>query len=193
MDIAREKQELRRMMKDRMLGVDPISFEPWSSMIIGRIESSGPFRRATLILGYVALPDEPGMHSLCDAALDMGKRVAFPACMPDGSLEFRQVGREWRKCLVSNRWNIGEPDPASCPLINFEKEAAVVVLVPGVAFSVRRERLGRGKGFYDRFLAHKREGMTSIGVCFDHQVLMSIPMGSGDMGVDMLATPGAFY
>jgi 5-formyltetrahydrofolate cyclo-ligase len=66
-----------------------------------------------------------------------------------------------------------------------------VVLVPGVAFDATGGRLGRGGGFYDRFLTQIRDqlGVTIAGVCFDEQIVDSVPMHAHDVRVGMILTP----
>ena len=176
-----------------MLLVEQRESEIWSNELTGLLASSEAYLRADLLLGFVALPGEPDLQKLYDDALGAGKRVGFPVCMPDGNLDFRQVDSQWRSHLVRNRWNIGEPDCGRFPSVESNTGDRVVILVPALAFTIHRERLGRGKGFYDRFLAQKRPNMISIGVCFDHQVLPSVPLERGDMGVDLLMTPSGSY
>jgi 5-formyltetrahydrofolate cyclo-ligase len=82
-----------------------------------------------------------------------------------------------------------------------EKDASAIlfpalILVPGLAFSIRGERLGRGAGYYDRFLAdllaftgpRRREEITLAGVCHDFQIVDRIPTETHDIPVDCLLT-----
>ena len=63
-----------------------------------------------------------------------------------------------------------------------------IIIVPGVAFDRNGGRLGRGRGYYDRFLAQHRE-VFRAGVCFDEQVIASVPCESHDLRMDALVTP----
>lgn len=63
-----------------------------------------------------------------------------------------------------------------------------LVVVPGLAFDERGNRLGRGRGFYDRFLSHPDFRGVSCAVALEEQVLDSVPVGPTDMRVDMLVT-----
>jgi len=64
-----------------------------------------------------------------------------------------------------------------------------VVIVPGLAFTERGDRLGQGGGWYDRFLAGVRADCVTIGVCFDEQVVAAIPVEPHDVPVDRVVTP----
>ncbi len=63
-----------------------------------------------------------------------------------------------------------------------------LVVVPGLAFDEHGNRLGRGRGFYDRFLTHPDFRGTSCGLALEDQVVDSIPVGPSDARVDMLVT-----
>lgn len=184
---------MRQQMKLQMQMLDHHTQEAESASLAGAIAQTEPYARATAILGFVALPGEPDLQLLYDRALQSGKRVGLPRCMPDGSLRFHSVANGWRNRLVKNRWNIAEPDPSSCGEIRFGETDHVLILVPGLAFTPHRTRLGRGKGFYDRFLAAKGPNMVSIGVCFTFQLVAELPTGPADRSVDMVVTPDARY
>jgi len=63
-----------------------------------------------------------------------------------------------------------------------------LVIVPGLGFDEQGNRLGRGRGFYDRFLSHRDFRGTACALAFEEQVVPAVPTGEGDMGVDMLVT-----
>ncbi len=63
-----------------------------------------------------------------------------------------------------------------------------VVVVPGLAFTAHGDRLGQGGGWYDRFLAGIRDDCTTIGVCFDPQILEVLPVEAHDVRVDHVVT-----
>lgn len=62
-----------------------------------------------------------------------------------------------------------------------------LAVIPGVAFDAKGNRLGRGRGYYDRLLpALKKSGVTTSGICFDFQILSSLPCEDHDIPVDFL-------
>lgn len=63
-----------------------------------------------------------------------------------------------------------------------------VVIVPGLAFTERGERLGQGGGWYDRFLSRTRDGCTTIGVCFDPQLVDELPTEDHDVVLDIVVS-----
>ncbi len=89
--------------------------------------------------------------------------------------------------LTSGAFGIWEPEPASCRLV--APDAFDLVLVPGLAFDLNGGRLGRGAGFYDRFLATLPSKTRLVGVALDEQIIDQAPRDAFDLPVDALATP----
>ena len=79
--------------------------------------------------------------------------------------------------------------PAAGESVPFE--SVDTVLVPGLAFDRRGNRLGFGAGWYDRILARCRHGAAFVGIAFDEQLFFEIPAESHDVRMRWLATPGA--
>lgn len=107
-----------------------------------------------LVMGYCPLPDEPDVTPILETLLESGYRLCLPRVTPHGGMEAREVaglaGAEGDGGLIGGAWGLREPAP-DCPLV--DPLAIRLVLVPGRAFTASGARLGRGKGFYDRFLA----------------------------------------
>ena len=89
--------------------------------------------------------------------------------------------------LVKGAYGIYEPKsvvPVSASDID-------IALIPGIAFSKKGDRLGFGKGYYDRFLSEFRG--TKIGICYDFQILSDIPVSSHDVKMDYIITETRIY
>lgn len=89
--------------------------------------------------------------------------------------------------LTSGAFGIWEPIPN--PTRRVAPDAFDLVLVPGLAFDLDGGRLGRGAGFYDRFLATLPKKTRLIGVALDEQIVEKTPRDAFDLPVDALATP----
>jgi 5-formyltetrahydrofolate cyclo-ligase len=94
------------------------------------------------------------------------------------------------RSLILRRNRIREPLP-ECPVV--PPSEIDLILIPGLAFDRTGRRLGRGGGFYDRFLADPGLRATRCGVLFDCQLLPEIPADPHDIRVDFLATPGLLW
>ena len=114
----------------------------------------------------------------------MGKKVLLPKVVSDTEMVLcRYTGRD---SLQKGAFGIMEP---TGPVMPKEKYNDIkVVLVPGVAFDKENRRLGRGKGYYDRFLSSFSQPRCAVfyGVCFDFQRVDAIPADEHDVCMDGL-------
>jgi len=101
---------------------------------------------------------------------------------------------EQAKGLPRTKWGIPEPDEATASLMeDLTPRPFDLVLVPGVAFDARCQRLGRGKGYYDAFLQQQRatgEAVTAIGLALAPQIISEVPVTEQDQRLDMVVHPG---
>jgi len=138
------------------------------------------------VLGFLPLPSEVDLQPLLAEAVARGVEVAVPESSPDGSL---------RPCrLVSLRSEELETDAMGIRVprtrIPVEIARIEVALVPGVAFDAAGRRLGRGGGFYDRFLPGLARPAATVGVCFGVQRVDRVPVEPGDVPVEWIAGIG---
>lgn len=161
------------------------------SLAVRTVESHDLCRRlepqlqsAHTILFYAPLADELDVWPLLEKLLKSNKVCALPAF--DDATRFysaRHV-KNLETDIFTGKFGVSEP-LSSCeeiPLSQFD-----LVLVPGVAFDLNGNRLGRGKGFYDRILA-EASGIK-CGVGYDFQLLETIPTEAHDAKVDFIFTP----
>lgn len=122
---------------------------------------------------FKALSDEPPMEGV----LHPGLQWYFPRLNNEQSLEFVKPAG-WTRSLH------GFQEPSSGPVIPIEKLDGF--LVPGVAFSKTGQRIGRGKGFYDRTL--KGSAALKVGVCYSFQMFNELPVEEHDIQMDVVVT-----
>ena len=138
------------------------------------------WQSSSSIAAFSALPGEP---DVLDPWPD-DKQIALPR-VSGVDLAFHRVAS--RAELQAGSFGILEPSAEASPAGNeFD-----LILIPGLAFDRHGGRLGRGKGFYDRFLAAARG--TRAGVCFDDQIVGKVPTGPHDLRVDFVVTPSAVF
>ncbi|MGI6433013.1 MAG: 5-formyltetrahydrofolate cyclo-ligase [Sphaerochaetaceae bacterium] len=193
MELSRQKQQLREQMRHRFSLVSSQQLASDSLAIVKRILELPVYKHSSLVLGFVPLADEPDVQVVYDTALAQGKSVGLPVAFAKGRLHFYSVSEKWRTSLEPNRWGIGEPKQEHAVSVDFSLHQSILLLVPAVAFTVHKERLGRGKGYYDRFLATSLPTMRAVGVCFEHQVVENLPTAKNDRPVDILVTPKTVF
>lgn len=151
-----------------------------SGEICARIEGMAEWAGAGTVGFYAAQALEPNLGALLKGA---GKRFCFPRVVGD-TLGFHRC--ESMEVLRPGAWKILEPHPERCPVAPVEE--IDLVFVPGLAFTRTGGRLGRGGGFYDRFLSGLRPGAVKAGVCFHAQWVAELPMEAHDHEVDVVVT-----
>ena len=129
------------------------------------------------IMAYWPLPDEVDIRGLLDRLVGEGHTVVLPRVVNDQTMELhRYTGRA---ALVEGALHIMEPTGE--PFTDYD--AIDVALVPGMAFDAAGHRLGRGRGYYDRFLTMHRPRKT-IGVGFPFQRVAVVPTDGHDVCLD---------
>ena len=169
-----DKQLLRQKLRSQGCRGD-------SAVLCRRIQGHPWFLAAETVMGFSAISPEPDVTAVLEVCISMGKRLALPRCEADGVMTARWVSALTE--LKPGAFGILEP-PETLPVA--APEDLNLILVPGMAFSPKGARLGRGKGYYDRFL-EEFAGRT-IGVCFDSSVLEEIPTEPHDRFMDAVLT-----
>lgn len=185
-----DKAEARRRMKAVLAGIPRADLPGRSAIAAARLVSTSWWREAGAVLAFLAMPGEPDPSTAVAAARAAGTPVAAPLIV-DGELEFRVIAGDAAH-LARDGWGIPQPDPSWPAWVPAAASARVLVVTPGLAFDVRLNRLGRGRGYYDRFLARLRAApgleCTAVAFCLDEQVVDGVPHDERDQLVDAIVT-----
>lgn len=163
-----EKKDLRNFIRMQKKMFSQQQLEELSTEIIGRLMASPKLKAAKTVLMYYSLDDEVNTHTAVDMLLQQGKHVLLPTVVSDTEMELRRYTGP--QDLQGGFFDIMEP--VGEPFEGYEDIDLAVV--PGMAFDSQNNRLGRGKGYYDRMLPRLTKAYK-IGVCFDFQRLPGIP------------------
>lgn len=184
------KERLRKRLLAVRMGLDRGQVEASEQAILERVLSLEAYRRAKLVHTYVSSKEnEVDTRALICTCLNQGKRVAVPVVMP-GTKTLAHALIDGLDQLVVGPWGLAQPDPA---VVTWLPAAARIdlVVVPGLAFDRRGNRIGWGGGYYDRFLAQVQA--VKIGLCYDELVLNCIPGEPHDVPVDLVVAATAIY
>lgn len=179
------KAELRTVMKRRTqeMGNDDWSDEDKRS--VHTLLTSPWYEHSEWVFGFVPINGEVDITPVLETTLE-NKRLALPRSNGDDTLTFYEVTD--LASLVNGRFGIREP---LGPTEVFPDEHSVII-VPALAYSTTCQRLGRGRGYYDRYLGRYSD-VLSIGVCRSYQLVEEIPTGTYDRTVDHLLCSGVWY
>lgn len=176
-----EKKELRKYIREQKRQFTDNELEELSLPVISRLLSHPAIVSAQTILMYYSLPDEVDTHDTIKKLAESGKRILLPRVTDSENMEIRVY--ENPEDLQKGSFGIMEPTGS---LFTDYNEIDVAV-IPGIGFDYANNRLGRGKGYYDRFLS-KVPSTYKIGICFGFQMLPSIPASEHDIKVDEVIT-----
>lgn len=150
-----------------------------SRLIEHKLFLSPIFKRAKTVMFYMSFDGEVDTTGMIKRAQKLGKKIAVPVCVRD-RIMMRPAMLCDRGALRLGPYGIHEP--VTKELVRLGE--LDVVVVPGVAFDTEGRRLGRGKGYYDRFLKRLPSRTRTIGIAFDFQILPVVPTVIDDMSVD---------
>ncbi len=165
-------------MRAKNLAISPDKGNQFANEIFSAIESSEIFACASTIALYHSLSDElPTLEVMQRWGSD--KRIVLPRVGCDCAMEFYECSEA---SLAQGAYGILEPQGET----PFSAADIDLIIVPGVAFTLSGGRLGRGKGYYDRYLSRPDFRGFKIGVCYPHQIVDSLPVEEHDVLMDLV-------
>ena len=179
----------KNLIRERMHKLrDSLSFEEVqnkSKKIKDTLFSLGYLQNSKKIMTYVSFKNEVSTIDIINELLKTEKEVIVPICdtndytlIPSKILSIDELSVSY--------FGIMEPKEPFIRPIN--PKDIDIILIPGLAFDKDRNRLGHGKGYYDRFLNRVRSDSLKIALAFDFQVLDSIPIENWDIPMDLIIT-----
>jgi 5-formyltetrahydrofolate cyclo-ligase len=182
------KAEMRTAMQRFLDGMGGEDLADRSAKVSRRLEETGAWMWMDVLLTFLSMPHEIGTRTMIEAAFAAGKSVAVPL-IESGDIRFLVMPPDART-PPRDRWGIPVPDSAWQPL-DPARAGRILVAAPGLAFDRTGNRLGRGKGYYDRFLGRARASgarFLVIGVCFADQLVDEVPHSQRDQPIDGVVT-----
>ena len=184
-NLREHKKQQRAHFKALRDGISPKQKARWDAAIIRHFQALPVYQACRALLGYMPLSGEIDVIPLLEHALEQGKRVALPYCIPGTRLiEFYLIPNLGD--LNTGSYGILEPDPQRHEkLVSFE---GCLCLTPGYAFDRYGYRLGFGGGYYDRFLCGPYAGGPTAGVCYGICTVKRLMRGAYDLPCDYVVT-----
>lgn len=174
------KKEIRREVRRRIAEIDSNAKKHACESIFSKIEQLDTFKEAKCIALFVAMKDEVPTDVALQRWHDMGKDIIVPRVEGD-IMRFYDYDPE--------RMQVGAFGIVE-PMGDVERKAKDIdlMIVPARAFTLSGERLGRGGGFYDKYMSFNDFRATKIGIAFSCQIFDSLPCDKHDIRVDQVIT-----
>ncbi len=189
-DIVQQKKELRSHMRKTLASFkESPQYEKLSTDAMNNFLKSPLYRYAPLILTFVSLGSEIETHPLLEKMLADKKSVAIPETT-ETSMTFRLLSNSTPISEQLHHGNFGIEEPAENlePVKPEKFPAGTVILVPGLAFSEDGSRLGKGKGYYDKYIELVPAETVLVGYAFQFQITDTVPCEDLDKKVDYIVT-----
>lgn len=178
-----QKAQIRNVIREAYKKTLEEERKIWSSKIKDKLLHLPIYQQAKRVMLYAALPDEANITSIISAQSYPKKLFWFPKIIDKETIipQLYTPEKGFTTDSEETPFHIKEPRgeiQAICPELD-------LIIVPGMAFDHNGHRLGRGKGFYDRFLK-KYPRCYKIGVCFPYQFVDEIPISEHDINMDLI-------
>lgn len=174
--ILTDKRKTRRVVRGEIAKLSTEERAAISSQIFSKVAKLKEVEQASVVALFVSLADEPQTSDFIEQ-LSHHKRVVIPRIEGE-EMEFYDISDG----VAVGAFGIMEPIAST----RVEPNEIDVMIVPGVAFSPNGARLGRGKGFYDKYLSRKEFRAHTIGVCYPCQLIENLPIEEHDKVLDMV-------
>lgn len=162
-----------------------------SASIVQKVIKTPEYEEACNILLYADYCREVMTRGIFEDALLRRKKVYFPrADRFTNTMEFYQVISD--RQLERGYRDILEPREDAGTRYQFRSREDTLVIMPGVAFDISGYRIGYGKGFYDRFLANKRQ-LSTMALAYSCQIIDEVPRSPHDIKMDKIVTEEIIY
>lgn len=190
-EVIQAKKNARREVRARIGRMTDAARGTASRAVCERLIALPEWERAQTVLLYHAMPDEVDLTAAIEASLTSGKRLFLPR-VSDRTVVFHRItDRAALTGLVPHGYGMLEPLAAE-PRWEAETDQTLLAC-PGRAFDREGNRLGRGGGFYDRFLADSAAAgalstMSVVGVAYETQFMAAVPSTPTDHRIDLLVT-----
>ncbi len=189
--IANHKEGLRKQLLEKLLSLTQAEIKRRSKNVEQSILNWFLYRESKVIMVYYPLKGEVDLLGMVRKVLGK-KEVCFPVIDLKNSSIVPYKIEDMDSDFVSGAYGIKEPNISitnKCLLSSID-----IVFVPGLAFDIQRNRLGRGKGFYDRFIETLGDHTKTVGVAFDFQVVKNLPVSiPQDQRLDFVVTEHGIF
>jgi 5-formyltetrahydrofolate cyclo-ligase len=192
-----EKRELRGKIKHNLHLLPPALFLDEGLKAAGLLQNHSLFYQYPTVLISLSMNDEIDTLPIAELALAGGKKLFAPKVEEEKIRFYRILSMDdgpWHYGPFGIREPVPGRDGEKGRLLS-ESDFPALIIVPGLAFTAQGKRLGRGGGFYDRFLSEldtAKRSYTAIGLCMTEQVIDDLPTETWDRNMDGVLTGESF-
>lgn len=184
-----DKDELRRLLKALRKSLSINQRAEYNEIILRQVLELPSYQKAEWVYCYITTQSEVDCIPIIEQAFRDGKKVAVPK-IDSETMEFYEI-HSLDEC-VEGSFHILEP--ITNRMVTPEDGKKTLILVPGLAYDYEMNRMGYGKGYYDRYF-HKygERNFERVAIAYDLQIVKEIPSEPLDVRVDKIITEYKIY
>lgn len=177
-DAQKAKKSLRKTLS--VARAEMVPGPELASMFASQLSQLAKKLGVATVAGYLPFGNEPDLSGFLSQALEAKLRIVMPVSEPDGTLRWVEYTGDSAIGIFGFAEPVGKPADIS---------DAQLILIPATAADFEGNRLGKGKGYYDRALAELEHDIPIAALVYESELLESIPTESHDRKVDFVITP----
>ncbi|CAG5121646.1 unnamed protein product [Candidula unifasciata] len=190
--VKQAKSVLRQQIKQTLKSLSQHDKDMQSAIIHHKVLASDVYKSSQRISIFLPINDEVNTLPILKSMLESGKQCFIPHCQGQDMIMVPLESWEAFEKLPSNSWGIKQPTEFDASQDAINSGGLDLVFMPGLAFTQRGARLGRGKGYYDKYLrkcADAGRMPYTEALIFRQQVIDDIPTQDHDILIDSLIYP----
>ncbi len=180
------KKELRKKVISERDQLTEQDIAEKSRLIGEKLFSLPAYRNAETIMYFISFGSEVDTRFMVEETIRQSKAALAPKPRPQERKMIPSRILDWDNDLVPGAYNI--PEPREEALRPYQPDEIDLLIVPGVAFDLKGNRLGYGGGYYDRFFELLKPGTPLVALVYDLQVVPEVPVEKWDRRVDLIIT-----
>ncbi len=180
------KEEIRRKILKKRLSLSSEDIRDKSRQVFLNLAEVVEYRNSQNIMFYVATRSEVQTEEIIKMSIKMGKNVFVPIILPECIDLAPSKIFDFDTELEKGKKGIFEPKKEYYRL--FSSENIDLIIVPGIAFDLSGNRIGRGFGYYDNFLRKVRSSAKIVALAFEMQIVKKISNDKYDIPVNKIIT-----
>ncbi|XP_050696626.1 5-formyltetrahydrofolate cyclo-ligase-like isoform X2 [Eriocheir sinensis] len=193
-DLKSAKAALRKVLNEKLNALTSEEVERQSKEVEKKVLAHPKYKDSKRLAIYLCMPKEIQTTGILRHALESGKTCYIPRYQTKSNYMDMVRLHSWEEydALPVTRWNIKQPPMSQSCETALASGGLDLILMPGLGFTREGHRMGRGKGYYDTFLAKCKASQTpppsTIALAFKEQVLPEIPTDETDIMIDIVMT-----
>ena len=175
------KSAFRKEIKRQLEALDEKYLEKSDQSIYDIVSVLKEVKNADIVFMYCSLGREIDTRKLMQLCFDRGQKVALPVCVNDEDLVFKEICNSCE--LITGMYDLLEPPENA---LEAKVTEGSVMIAPSLTYDKLGYRMGKGKGYYDRWLSKNK--LYTVGMCREALLVDEVPREPHDVKVDCLVT-----